>query len=156
MLALELKIPPAILFVIALLGVYFSPAIVPFIPIQDALPELRANISWLISIVGVLVVIAGVVTFRMAKTTTNPVRIGNASSLVTHGIYKFTRNPMYLGMLLIILSFIIKTGHFAGIIFAVAFVIYMHTFQIKPEERMLTKMFAQKYTDYVKRTRPWV
>jgi protein-S-isoprenylcysteine O-methyltransferase Ste14 len=92
----------------------------------------------------------------MAKTTTNPILIGNASSLVTHGIYRFTRNPMYLGMLLIIISFIIKTGHVAGIVFALAFLAYMTRFQIKPEEQMLNKIFKEQYRDYIKRTRAWV
>lgn len=156
MAALELKVPPAILLVLALFGVYFSPSILPFIPTVHASPELRANIAWLVSIIGVLVAIAGVVTFKMAKTTTNPMLIGNASSLVTHGIFRFTRNPMYLGMLLIIFSFIIKTGYVAGLVFALTFFIYMTKFQIKPEERMLTKIFKEQYTDYMKRTRPWV
>lgn len=156
MAALELKIPPAILLLIALFGVYFSPNILPFVPSAHAFPELRATIAWSISITGVLVAIAGVVTFKMAKTTTNPILIGNASSLVTHGIYRFTRNPMYLGMLLIIISFIVKTGHVAGIVFALAFLAYMTRFQIKPEEQMLTKIFKEQYRDYIKRTRTWV
>lgn len=154
--ALELKVPPVALLLIALFGVYFSPSIMPFITSVHALPELRANIAWSLSIVGILVAIAGVVTFKLAKTTTNPMSIGNVSSLVTHGVYRFTRNPMYLGMLLIILSFIVKTGHVAGIVFALAFVAYMTRFQIKPEERILTKIFKEQYRDYMKRTRPWV
>lgn len=156
MVTLELKVPPAILLVVALFGVYFSPTILPFIPIYHVASELRTNIALLLSIVGVSVALAGVITFKMAKTTTNPMLIANASSLVTHGIYKFTRNPMYLGMLLIILSFIVKTGNVAGLAFALAFVIYMSIFQIKPEERMLTKMFKEQFTDYMKHTRPWV
>lgn len=156
MAALELKVPPVILLLIALFGVYFSPSIMPFIPEVHVFPELRAIIAWSLSIVGVFVAVAGVVTFKLAKTTTNPMLIGNASSLVTHGIYRFTRNPMYLGMLLIIFSFIIKTGHLAGIVFALAFLAYMTRFQIKPEERMLTKIFKGQYKDYLKRTRSWL
>lgn len=153
---LELKIPPAILLALAILGVYFSPRLLPFIPIQNAMPEFRAVLAWLVFSLGVAIAVVGVITFKMAKTTTNPMLIENTSTLVTHGIYRFTRNPMYLGMLLVILFFIIKTGYLAGVIFAVVFVAYMNMFQIKPEERMLTKIFGKDYTDYTNRTRPWL
>lgn len=156
MAALELKVPPVVVLILALVGVHYSPVIVPFISNNYNIPDWQANLASLVFIFGVLIAIAGVVTFKLAKTTTNPISIGNTSSLVTHGIYRFTRNPMYLGMLMVILAFIIKTGHIAGLVFAIAFVAYMTRFQIKPEERMLRKIFTDQYTDYMKRTRPWL
>lgn len=153
---LELKIPPVILLVAALVGVYYSPALLPFInEYTDYAPQ-RAIVAWAFSVTGVLVAVAGVVTFKLAKTTTNPVSIENASSLVTNGIYTLTRNPMYLGMLIIVLAMIIKTGHISGAIFAFGFILYMTKFQIKPEERMLSKLFGTPYTQYLQKVRRWI
>ena len=156
MAALELKIPPAILLIFAMIGVYYSPVLFPFIPNYLLYPEVRSIASGVLLALGAATAILGVVTFKMARTTTNPVSIGNVSSLVTHGIYRFTRNPMYLGMLFIIVSFLVKFGHSAGLIFVIAFIVYMNIFQIRPEERMLTQMFGDQYKDYLRHTRSWL
>lgn len=156
MATLELKIPPVIILFLAIVGIYLSPIILPFVPVHYALPELRETLAWLILVVGVVIAATGVLTFKMAKTTTNPISIENASSLVTHGIYRFTRNPMYLGMLMILLFFILRTGYIGGLLFALGFICYITKFQIKPEERMLTKIFGKQHTEYMNSTRAWL
>ena len=96
MAVLELKIPPVVVLILALVGVHYSPVIMPFISNDHNIPDWQANLASLCFIIGVLIAVAGVVTFKLAKTTTNPISIENTSSLVTHGIYRVTRNPMYL------------------------------------------------------------
>ncbi|MDT0607218.1 methyltransferase family protein [Croceitalea rosinachiae] len=93
--------------------------------------------------------------FRKARTTTNPIEPLKAKKLVINGIYKYTRNPMYLAMLLILIGFGLKLGNAFNTITAAAFVYYMNHFQIRREEEALTKLFGKEYRLYLKATRRW-
>ena len=93
--------------------------------------------------------------FRRAKTTTNPIDLTQTSSLVTSGIFKYTRNPMYLAMLLILLAFGLKLGNAFNTLVAAGFVYYMNHFQIKFEEKALEEKYGKTYTLYKKNTRRW-
>lgn len=79
-----------------------------------------------------------------------------SSTLVQTGVYRFTRNPMYLGMLLIILSYLLLRFSFVGLVLPIVFVFLMTHMQIKPEEEMLTKLFGDAYLQYLQRVRPWL
>nr|WP_269808826.1 isoprenylcysteine carboxylmethyltransferase family protein [Enterovibrio nigricans] len=100
--------------------------------------------------------LAGVLAFKAQKTTVNPIKPESSSSLVQSGIYRFTRNPMYLGMAL----FLVGCGVFFDSAYAIAsvllFVLYMTKFQIQPEESALTKIFGQAFIDYMRTTRRWL
>ena len=99
MSSLELKIPPVIVVLAASIGLYFTPVIGQYSAFIGDHTHLVSRIVFALAIViGVL----GVVTFKKAKTTVNPVQIAKTSTLVTHGIFQFTRNPMYLAMALVI------------------------------------------------------
>jgi protein-S-isoprenylcysteine O-methyltransferase Ste14 len=78
-----------------------------------------------------------------------------ASSLVVSGIYRYTRNPMYAGFLLILLGWAAFLSNILALIVLPAFVLYMNRFQILPEERVLTTLFADEYTEYLARVRRW-
>ena len=104
----------------------------------------------------VLVVIGGVVAFRRAKTTVNPMKPDTASSLVVSGIYRYTRNPMYLGFLLLLMAWAAALSNVLALVSLLAFVLYMNRFQIVPEERMLASRFAQDYAEYRARVRRWL
>lgn len=93
--------------------------------------------------------------FIRAKTTTNPIKVSTASSLVTNGIFRYTRNPMYLAMLLILIAYGLKLGNAFNTLLAAGFVYYMNHFQIKPEEEALGRLFGKDYRLYCKQVRRW-
>jgi protein-S-isoprenylcysteine O-methyltransferase Ste14 len=80
----------------------------------------------------------------------------STSSLVVSGIYKYTRNPMYLGFLLLLLGWAIFLSNLASFALLPAFVVYMNHFQIRPEERALGCLFAHEYQPYLARVRRWI
>lgn len=102
-----------------------------------------------------LIMVIALLQFSRAKTTTNPINLTKTSSLVTKGIFKYTRNPMYLAMLLILLGFGLKLGNAFNTLMAASFVLYMNRFQIESEEKALTKLFKKEYNIYCKATRRW-
>ena len=88
------------------------------------------------------------VGFMKSKTTINPLSPDKASSLVTNGLYQYTRNPMYLGMLFVLAGWGLYLGSLSGFIFLPAFVWTMNRYQIVPEERILSGLFGDEYADY--------
>jgi protein-S-isoprenylcysteine O-methyltransferase Ste14 len=149
---LELKVPPVIVILVALATAY-GLAQVPIASIQFVLPD---YIVGLLLIAGAIIALLGVWQFRQARTTTNPLNPNKASSLVSSGIYRITRNPMYLGMVLVLCGGIIKFGSLLGFIALPLFVWYMTRFQIKPEERIIAELFGQEYLDYKQRVKRWI
>ena len=109
-----------------------------------------------LALLGAVICLSGVVSFRRAKTTVNPMRPDSTSSLVVSGIYKYTRNPMYLGFLLVLLGWAIFLSNLAAFTLLPVFVVYMNRFQIGPEERALGSLFAGEYQAYHARVRRWM
>ena len=107
-------------------------------------------------IAGLCTMILGVVTFRKARTTVNPLKPDAASTLVVTGIYRWTRNPMYLGALLLLASWAIYLGNPVSGAFLVIFIVYLNRFQIAPEEAALTTRFVPEFVAYKSRVRRWV
>lgn len=95
-------------------------------------------------------------SFRRARTTVNPMKPDTASALVTGGIYRFTRNPMYLGDVLILLAIVVFFSHPLGLAGVVLFVAWMNLLQIPAEERALRARFGEAYDAYRARVRRWV
>lgn len=106
--------------------------------------------------VGVGVAAAGVVSFRLAQTTVNPLKPETASSLVVSGIYRLSRNPMYLGALLVLIGWAVFLANSLAFIVAVTFVLYLNRFQIAPEEKALTTRFGPEFTAYCVKVRRWI
>jgi protein-S-isoprenylcysteine O-methyltransferase Ste14 len=113
-----------------------------------------ASVISLVTLGGVIA-LWGMKEFKNAKTTVNPLKPESSSSLVSSGIYQYTRNPMYLGLLLILLSAVIYTQHPLGLVSALGFVLYMNRFQIEPEEKMLVKLFGEEFVDYSNQVKRW-
>jgi protein-S-isoprenylcysteine O-methyltransferase Ste14 len=113
-------------------------------------------------VVGVLVVLgvffcaAGVVSFRLAKTTVNPLKPELASALVTSGIYRITRNPMYLGFALLLCAWASFLGSVWAASFIVLYVLFIQRFQIQPEERALQGIFGETFSHYKQDVRTWL
>lgn len=106
--------------------------------------------------VAVLVVVLALVEFRRARTTVDPVHPRKASKLVTSGVFGVTRNPMYLGLLLLLAAYAVHLANPVAILGLVAFVAYLNRFQIVPEEAALTAAFGDEFTAYRQRVRRWL
>jgi protein-S-isoprenylcysteine O-methyltransferase Ste14 len=125
-------------------------------PALDFELPFAAAIAALIAVPGLVVADAGVRVFRRQATTVNPFKPGAASSLVTDGVYRYTRNPMYLGLACATLGWGLYLQNFAALLFVIAFVAYMTHFQIKREERALQALFGGEYTRYSSTVRRWL
>jgi len=116
----------------------------------------QENMSWCIFLIGVSIVATAVYAFKKSNTTTNPLHPEKTSKLVITGIYKYTRNPMYLGMLFVLLTYAIRLGNLYSFIVLPLYVWYITTFQIKPEEEALKKLFGEEFSNYTKSVRRWI
>jgi protein-S-isoprenylcysteine O-methyltransferase Ste14 len=107
-------------------------------------------------IIGCVFCIAGVVSFWLAKTTVNPNKPEQATSLITGGIYRFSRNPMYVGFAFILLGWGIWLSSLWALLCVAGFVAYITVFQIIPEERALDKLFGDEYQQYKNKVKRWL
>ncbi len=105
---------------------------------------------------GLIVGFSGVATFRRARTTVNPMKPQASSSLVTWGIYSVTRNPMYLGGLVILTGWAIYLSNPFPFLLVPVYILYIDRFQIIPEERALTSLFGREFAAYQSRVRRWI
>ena len=94
--------------------------------------------------------------FKKQKTTVNPIKIENASFLVTSGIFEYSRNPMYLGMALILLGLALMFNLIGGTLFTLLFTIYITKFQIRPEEEVMERLFREDFLRYKQNVRMWL
>ena len=153
MSALELKIPPPLVLFTCGLLMWLLALLLPSLGI--ALPGQLA-LAALLTASGVGVAIAGVLAFRQASTTINPTRPSATSSIVSSGVYRFTRNPMYLGMLLCLGGWAVFLGNPLSLLGLPLFVAYLNRMQIGPEERALAAKFGEPYAQYCARVRRWL
>ncbi|POF32374.1 methyltransferase family protein [Roseibium marinum] len=150
---MELKVPPAIVFLLAALLLWVGAWLMPHLSI--AFPG-RRLFAVLLVLAGLVPGIQAILAFRRRKTTTNPMAPDTASVLVTDGVYRFSRNPMYLGILALLLAVTLWLGTLTALIIVPGFVWYMTEFQIKPEEERLGERFGASYRDYLGRVRRWI
>jgi len=150
---LELKVPPPIvgLSVAALMWLAAS-----------GLPGL--TFDWPISrwlaagllLTGLGFDFAGLWLFFKARTTVNPLSPQNTTSIVRKGVYKLSRNPMYVGMLLLLSAWAVYLQSVGAVLLLPLFVLYINRFQIQPEERYLSQQFGADYDDYKAKVRRWL
>ncbi len=150
---LELKVPPPV--VALLLGVLVWLASSLAAPIEVPSGP-RVAVALVLACVGLGIGLAGMVSFWRAKTTLNPTRFLAASSLVTSGAFRFTRNPMYFSLLLYLFAWAAYLSNLLAFLFVPGFVLYINQFQIKPEERALSSLFGPEYVAYKGRVRRWL
>ncbi len=94
--------------------------------------------------------------FRQNHTTVNPLHPEQASTLVTEGLYRFTRNPMYLGLLIMLAGWSVYLGNLAALALLPLFVLVISRWQIVPEERVLEQKFGDEYLAYKRSVRRWL
>lgn len=150
---LELRVPPLAVLLIA--GVPMG-LIALWTPALAWSLAVRIVCGAAIAAIGILIAISGVIAFRRARTTVNPMRPDGASSLVASGIYRYTRNPMYLGMLLVLIGWAVYLARPWALAVLPVFVTYMNRFQIGPEERVLAGIFGAEFEVYRRRVRRWL
>lgn len=153
MKALESKIPPPLVVVVFGLLMWGLASITPR---TDIGMPFRAIMVSVFLVLGLLFALSGIVSFRMARTTINPHRPQKATALVITGVYKITRNPMYVGLACVLVGWCAYLGAPVALAGVVGFVLYITGYQILPEERALTELFGDEYRLYQARVRRWL
>lgn len=148
---MKTKIPPPIVLLVFGLAIYF---LKDFFPAYSFEHLNLLSISLLAVGIGILVV-AGT-SFHKHETTVNPLQPKEATKLVVSGLYRFSRNPMYLGMLLMLFSVSLKFNLLGGLILCPLFMLYITKFQIIPEEEAMLELFHDQFMKYKKKTRRWL
>ena len=151
--ALELKVPPVAQVIIAAAAMYGVSKMAPTLTFSLSGSTILAVG---LGVIGLSLGIMGVSQFRIAQTTPNPQALEKVSRLVTSGIYRYSRNPMYVGLVLILSGWAFHLSHFLAFVVLPIFVLYMTRFQIQPEERVMARKFGKTYQDYVSRVRRWI
>ena len=146
-----MKIPPPILVLILVVSSCLSSKKIDVIHIPN-----QTLTSILILLIGILILIIPVSKFIKSKTTIDPIKFKKVNKLVTSGIYKYSRNPMYLGLLLIVISSSILYLNIYSVTTPMIFYYWINRFQIKREEIFLTEKFGKEYLLYMTRTRRWI
>jgi len=153
MSALELKIPPPVVALLTALAMW---GLARYDSAPVAWIFLRIPVASLLLLTGLLFDAAGFLTFRRVRTTINPMRPKSTSTLVQSGVYKLTRNPMYLGLACILCGWAVYLWSPWALCGPLAFVAYITRFQIIPEERVLTVLFGEVYSAYRAKVGRWL
>ncbi len=147
------RIPPLAQLLFFMFLVWGLARIAPALSIQS-----RALVWGGIFIVGIglIFLTISVTAFLRAHTTVNPVNPQQTETLVTTGLYRISRNPMYLGMLLLLLGTTCVAQNIASLLVPFLFVFFITVLQIKPEERALQAKFGDVYKQYRRNVRRWI
>jgi protein-S-isoprenylcysteine O-methyltransferase Ste14 len=116
----------------------------------------QRELAVVLAVSGIALALAGVLSFRRTQTTVDPRYPERVNALVTAGVYRVSRNPMYLGMLLCLAALAVWLGNLLAVLILPLFVAYLSRFQIEPEERAIRTRFGDEYVDYCSRVRRWL
>tara|TARA_Y100000814_G_scaffold28769_2_gene18715 strand:+ start:527 stop:973 length:447 start_codon:yes stop_codon:yes gene_type:complete len=145
------RIPPPLIAMLCVLIIFLSKSIFP-----SFVFSYKLQLGIFVSTIGFLLLIVSIKSFIDNKTTINPLNLKKSTYLVTSGVFRFSRNPMYLGMLLFLLGTAIILNIIGGLIISILFIFYMNFFQIIPEEKALENLFGKNYRNYRKTVRRWI
>ena len=145
------RIPPPLIAMLCVLIIFLSKSIFP-----SFVFSYKLQLGIFVSTIGFLLLIISIKSFIDNKTTINPLNLKKSTYLVTSGVFRFSRNPMYLGMLLFLLGTAIILNIIGGLIISILFIFYMNFFQIIPEEMALQNLFGKNYRNYRKTVRRWI
>jgi|SRR5687767_4945816 len=150
---LELKIPPIIVVLIFAALIWLTSRQAPSfnLPIPGG-----PIVAVVVAFTGLAIAAAATILFRRAHTTLDPTKPAAASALITSGIFRRSRNPIYVGMLLLLLAWALYIGNLFAFLFLPGFVLYMNRFQIISEEKFLLSRFGDAFTAYQARVRRWL
>ena len=148
---IKTKIPPPLVALTFGLLINYTKDIFPKIEIRN---EIIFG-SFMI-IIGLIIILSAIILFKKYQTTITPLNPFNATKLITDGIYKFSRNPMYLGLLLVLLGISIIINLTGGFFLIPLFILYLNLFQIIPEENAMLDLFNDEFLEYKKNVRRWI
>ena len=151
MISIKTKIPPPLVALTFSLLVAYSKSIFPKVDIEYG----SVFGSFMISI-GSIIILSAIIEFKNYKTSLTPLNPSNATKLIVHGVYKFSRNPMYLGLLLILSGISIIQNPIGGLLFVPSFILYITHFQIIPEESAMLDLFKDDFSKYKENVRRWI
>jgi protein-S-isoprenylcysteine O-methyltransferase Ste14 len=150
---LEHRVPPPVVGVLAGVAMWLlSQASAPLV-VDDMV---RYGVAAVLVATGLGFDVLGLLAFRAARTTVNPLHPEKASALVSAGVYRVTRNPMYVGMLSLLLAWAAFLATPVALVGPLLFALYITRFQIIPEERILRERFGEPYVEYMKQVRRWI
>ena len=151
MISIKTKIPPPLVALTFGFLVNYSKNIFPKIEIGWG-----SVVGAVMIIVGLIIIISAIIQFKKNKTTITPLNPSGATKLIVHGIYKFSRNPMYLGLSLILSGISIIQNPIGGLLFVPSFILYITHFQIIPEESAMLALFKDDFVKYKENVRRWI
>ncbi len=153
---LENKIPPPVVGLLFCVIIWAISTLTYVLPVSIISQQQGLLSAVILLILGFSFAISGGISFRMAKTTVNPLKPETASALVTSGVFKYSRNPMYVGLAIILLAWTIYLAAPFGLIGVLGFIAYIQRFQIVPEERAMHKLFGDEFEAYQSTVRRWL
>lgn len=151
--SLELKVPPVAVVILFAMLMAGGAKLLP--GLSFGFPA-RLGIAIALTLVGIAISLAGILAFRQHQTTVNPLNPKAATTIVTTGIYRCTRNPMYVGFVLILAGWAAFLANLGAVLVVPVCVVYLTQFQIKPEERTLLEKFGEPFNRYMAKVRRWV
>ncbi len=149
---LELKIPPPVYLLLTGGTMWLLDS---FLPVTEMIPSPWNRLGYLFILLALLTDGTSLMQFFRSQTTMNPVRPEKAKNLVTTGMYQITRNPMYVGLLFLLIGWGFLLGSFSPFLLLPIFIFLITTQQIIPEERILEEKFGQQYRDYKESVNRW-
>lgn len=153
---LENKIPPPVVMVGVAVAMWVCTINVQLIPGIGLSVFLRGGLAISVIVLGAFFCLSGVMSFRDAKTTVNPLKPDAASALVDTGIYQYSRNPMYVGFAFFLLAWALYLASFLAMVGPACFIVIMNRFQIRPEERALEGLFGSDFVQYKNKVHRWL
>ena len=153
MTPLDLKIPPLLVVILTAVAMLVVSRVMPWLAYDW---PWRVASGLALAVVGGAVALAGVVEFRRRRTSVNPMTPGAASTIVASGVYRCSRNPMYLGFLCALAGLAVYLSNAVAVGMIAFFVVYMNRYQIEPEERALLAKFGPEYAAYMASVRRWL
>lgn len=153
MALLDHKIPPPIIGGLIALAMWLSAAAGPHLMMSEGF---RYTVTISVVLIGLAFELTAVLAFRAHRTTVNPMSPERTCSVVTTGVYRISRNPMYVGMSCMLLGLAVYLTSLLSALGPVTFMCYITHFQIKPEERVLTRLFGDDYLQYFEKVRRWL
>ena len=148
---IKTKFPPPLVALTFGFLINYTKNIFPKIEIKNGI-----IFGYFMIISGLIVILSAIILFKKYHTTISPLNPSNATKLITDGIYKFSRNPMYLGLLLMLVGISIILNLTGGFLFILLFIFYINLFQIIPEENAMVDLFKDEFTEYKKNVRRWI
>ncbi len=139
---------------VALFYIVVTMVLQRFVPIPFVVPTFLRNTGLALTFIGFMLGVGAFIEFRKARTTLDP--HGTVKTLVMDGVYRITRNPIYLGFFLMVVGFPLNSGSFWGIVAAPFYATTMSRLVIEKEEAYLEKKFKEQYTGYRSRVRRWI